>query len=318
MPESKKESYLVTGGAGFIGSHLVERLLSAGHNVDVLDSFQTGDRNNLPSGPGGIRRLIEQDVTEPFSGKYNGIFHLACPASPVHYQASPIKTFQTAVWGTHQVLENARMTRARVVIASTSEVYGNPLEHPQTEAYFGNVNPIGLRSCYDEGKRGGETLAMDYARVHGVDARIVRIFNTYGPRMLFNDGRVVSNFCHQALIGKPLTVYGNGDQTRSFCFVSDMVEGLIRAMEVPVFESPVNLGNPDEYTVLELAKMVLALLDANLEIRFLPLPSDDPARRKPDISKARHLLSWEPLIPVQEGILKTIQEFRTRLANHGA
>lgn len=296
----------------------MDRLLSAGHNVDVLDSFQTGNRKNLPNGPGGIRRLIEQDVAEPFSGKYRGIFHLACPASPAHYQASPIKTFQTAVWGTHQVLENARMSGARVVIASTSEIYGNPHEHPQTEAYFGNVNPIGLRSCYDEGKRGGETLAMDYARVHGVDARIVRIFNTYGPRMLFNDGRVVSNFCHQALIGKPLTVYGKGEQTRSFCFVSDMVEGLIRAMEVPVFESPVNLGNPDEYTVLELAKMVLEVLDANLEIRFLPLPSDDPVRRKPDISKARRLLSWEPLIPVQEGILKTIQEFRTRLANHGA
>ncbi len=305
----------MTGGAGFIGSHLVERLLSSGHNVDVLDSFQTGSRDYLS---GGIRLLIEQDVSEPFGGRYSGIFHLACPASPVHYQATPLETFRTAVWGTSQVLENARRTGARVVIASTSEVYGNPLVHPQTEEYFGNVNPIGLRSCYDEGKRGGETLAMDYARVHGVDSRIVRIFNTYGPRMLFNDGRVVSNFCHQALLGKPLTVYGDGSQTRSFCFVSDMVEGLVRAMDVPVFESPVNLGNPEEYTVLELARMILELLEVDLEIRFLPLPSDDPARRKPDISKARNLLAWEPRIPVREGILKTIQEFRTRLARHGA
>ncbi|MHB8423270.1 MAG: UDP-glucuronic acid decarboxylase family protein [Leptospirales bacterium] len=317
MPDRKKYSYLVTGGGGFIGSHLLERLLEAGHQVDVLDNFQTGSKDYLPMGSGGIGRLIEQDISEPFDGKYDGIFHLACPASPVHYQATPIETFRTAVWGTYQVLESARKTGARVVVASTSEVYGNPLVHPQTEEYFGNVNPIGLRSCYDEGKRGGETLATDYARIHSVDARIVRIFNTYGPRMLFNDGRVVSNLCHQALLGKTMTVYGDGSQTRSFCFVSDMVEGLIRSMEVPIFPSPVNLGNPEEYTVLELAKMVLEISEAKVGIRFFPLPADDPFRRKPDISKARQSLGWVPHVPVREGIKRTIQEFRTRLARHG-
>lgn len=312
-----KCSYLVTGGGGFIGSHLVDRLIADGHHVDVLDSFQTGSKEYLPMGPGGIGRLIEQDVSEAFDGEYDGIFHLACPASPVHYQATPIDTFRTAVWGTYQVLETARRTGARVVVASTSEVYGNPLVHPQTEEYFGNVNPIGLRSCYDEGKRGGETLAMDYIRVHSVDARIVRIFNTYGPRMLFNDGRVVSNLCHQALLGKPLTVYGDGSQTRSFCFVSDMVEGLVRAMDVPVFSSPLNLGNPEEYTVLELAGMVMEIAKVKAEIRFFPLPSDDPFRRKPDISKAKECLGWDPRVPVRDGIMLTLQEFRTRLAHHG-
>lgn len=307
----------MTGGAGFIGSHLVEKLLSEGHTVDVLDNFYTGTRRYLSFDSGKVSRLLEQDVADPVVGKYDGIFHLACPASPVHYQAKPLDTFRTAVWGTWQVLENCRIHHARVVIASTSEVYGNPLEHPQRESYFGNVNPVGIRSCYDEGKRGGETIAMDFRRVYGVDARIVRIFNTYGPRMLFNDGRVVSNFCHQALLGEPLTVYGDGSQTRSFCFVSDMVEGLVRAMHAEDFENPVNLGNPLEYRVIELAEMVLKLSGGKSSIEYKPLPPDDPYRRKPDISKARRLLGWEPRIPVEEGIRKTIEEFRERMECHG-
>ncbi len=307
----------MTGGAGFIGFHLVRRLLAAGHRVDVLDNFQTGSRENLSHDNGRIGRLIEQNVADPISGVYDGLFHLACPASPVHYQASPLETFRTAVWGTWQVMESCRKSGAKAVIASTSEVYGNPLVHPQNEEYFGNVNPVGLRSCYDEGKRGGETVAMDYRRVHGVDARIVRIFNTYGPRMLFNDGRVVSNFCHQALLGNPLTVYGDGTQTRSFCFVSDMVDGLIRAMETDCVSSPVNLGNPVEYRVVDLAKMVLSLTSSTSSILFKPLPSDDPSRRKPDITKARSLLNWEPRIPVEEGLLQTIEDFRQRLGKHG-
>ena len=234
----------------------------------------------------------------------------------MHYQADPVETFRTAVWGTYQVLERARESGSRIVIASTSEVYGNPLVHPQTEDYFGNVNPIGLRSCYDEGNRGGETLAMDYARTRAVDVRIVRIFNTYGPRMMFDDGRVVSNFCHQALLEEPLTVYGDGSQTRSFCYVSDMVDGLIRGMTSPVFDNPVNLGNPEEFSMVELAKLVGELTGSTQPLRFLPLPSDDPSRRRPDISKARKLLGWEPRIPVREGLIRTLADFRTRLGRN--
>ena len=282
----------------------------------MLDNFRTGSRKNLLSGTGTIRNLLEQNVSDPIAGCFDGIFHLACPASPVHYQADPVETFRTAVWGTYQVLELARESGARVVIASTSEVYGNPLVHPQTEDYFGNVNPIGLRSCYDEGKRGGETLAMDYARTRAVDVRIVRIFNTYGPRMMFDDGRVVSNFCHQALLGEPLTVYGDGSQTRSFCYVSDMVDGLIRGITSPVFDNPVNLGNPEEFSMIELAKLVGELTGSTRPLRFLPLPSDDPSRRRPDISKARKLLGWEPRIPVREGLIRTLADFRTRLGRN--
>ncbi len=282
----------------------------------MLDNFRTGSRKNLRSGTGTIRNLLEQNVSDPIAGCFDGIFHLACPASPVHYQADPVETFRTAVWGTYQVLELARESGARVVIASTSEVYGNPLVHPQTEDYFGNVNPIGLRSCYDEGKRGGETLAMDYARTRAVDVRIVRIFNTYGPRMMFDDGRVVSNFCHQALLGEPLTVYGDGSQTRSFCYVSDMVDGLIRGITSPVFDNPVNLGNPEEFSMIELAKLVGELTGSTRPLRFLPLPSDDPSRRRPDISKARKLLGWEPRIPVREGLIRTLADFRTRLGRN--
>lgn len=282
----------------------------------MLDNFRTGSRENLSPGMGFIRTLIVQDVSDPIDGQYDGIFHLACPASPVHYQADPVETFRTAVWGTCSVLENARRSGTRVVIASTSEVYGNPLVHPQTEEYFGNVNPIGLRSCYDEGKRGGETLAMDYARTRSVDARIVRIFNTYGPRMLFDDGRVVSNFCHQALLGKPMTIYGDGRQTRSFCYVSDLVEGLVRAMMSEAFESPVNLGNPEEYTMIQLAELVGELTNSARMPTFLPLPSDDPSRRRPDISKAKRLLGWEPKIPVREGLIRTLEDFRARLGRN--
>ncbi len=304
---------LVTGGAGFVGSHLVDRLLALGATVDVLDDLSTGTAKNLPA---GVNRLIERDVAspEPLSD-YAFLFHLACPASPPRYQADPVATFRTAVFGTVRMLDEAKRTGARLLIASTSEVYGDPLEHPQKESYWGHVNPVGIRSCYDEGKRAAETVATDYRRMYGIDLRIVRIFNTYGPRMDPFDGRVVSNFVRQALVGEPLTLYGDGSQSRSFCYVSDLVEGILRLGALPDGpgrEFPVNLGNPDEFTISELASVVEEVMKKPLERVLRPLPSDDPRRRRPDISRARDLLGWKPAIPLREGVALTVDDFKGR------
>ncbi|NET01086.1 MAG: SDR family oxidoreductase [Sphaerospermopsis sp. SIO1G1] len=304
---------LVTGGAGFIGSHLTDRLMEEGNEVICLDNFYTGRKQNLykwlnhPS-----FEIIRHDITEPIRLEVDQIYHLACPASPVHYQYNPIKTVKTNVMGTMNMLGLAKRVQARFLLASTSEVYGDPEIHPQTEDYRGNVNPIGIRSCYDEGKRVAETLAFDYYRENKVDIRVARIFNTYGPRMLENDGRVVSNFVVQALQGIPLTVYGEGKQTRSFCYVSDLVDGLIKLMNGE-YIGPVNLGNPDEYTILELAQAVQNLINPSAEINFQPLPADDPRRRRPDISKAKTLLNWQPTISLPEGLKLTVDDFRERV-----
>src|SRR6266581_372961 len=301
---------LVTGGAGFIGSHLCERLINEGHEVICLDNFFTGRRENILLLMDNHRfELLRHDVIEPVLLEVDQIYNLACPASPVHYQYNPVKTVKTNVMGTINMLGLAKRVRARILQASTSEVYGDPLEHPQTEKYWGNVNPIGLRSCYDEGKRLAETLMMDYHRQNGVDTRIARIFNTYGPRMLENDGRVVSNFIVQALRGQPLTVYGDGKQTRAFCYVDDLLDGLIRLMNVDDIFEPVNLGNPTEFTVEELAIEIACLCGSNGEIRHQPLPSDDPRQRQPDIRRARELLGWEPNIPLREGLKLTVADF---------
>ena len=304
---------LVTGGAGFIGSHLIDRLMNAGHEVICLDNFYTGRKQNLlqwfnhPS-----FELIRHDITEPIRLEVDQIYHLACPASPIHYQQNPVKTVKTNVMGTLHMLGLAKRIKARFLLASTSEVYGDPELHPQPETYHGNVNPIGLRSCYDEGKRVAETLAFDYHRQNNVDIRVARIFNTYGPRMLENDGRVVSNFVFQAMKGIPLTVYGEGQQTRSFCYVSDLVEGLIRLMEGDSI-GPINLGNPEEYTVLELAQKVQHLVNPEVELQFSPLPADDPKRRQPDITRAQTLLNWQPTVDLAEGLARTIEDFRSRM-----
>ncbi|MBD2206496.1 SDR family oxidoreductase [Calothrix sp. FACHB-1219] len=304
---------LVTGGAGFIGSHLIDKLISDGHEIICLDNFYTGNKQNILKWlDHPYFELIRHDITEPIRLEVDQIYHLACPASPVHYQYNPVKTVKTNVMGTLNMLGLAKRVKARFFLASTSEVYGDPEVHPQTEEYRGNVNPIGLRSCYDEGKRIAETLAFDYYRQNKVDIRVVRIFNTYGPRMLENDGRVVSNFIVQALRGKPLTVYGDGSQTRSFCYVSDLVEGFIRLMNSD-YVGPVNLGNPDEYTILELAQAVQNQINPDAEIQFEPLPSDDPRRRRPDITKAKTLLNWEPTVPLQQGLKLTIEDFRNRI-----
>jgi UDP-glucuronate decarboxylase len=304
---------LVTGGAGFIGSHLIDQLMSDNHEVICLDNFYTGHKRNIQKWIGHPNfELIRHDITEPIRLEVEQIYHLACPASPVHYQYNPIKTVKTNVMGTMNMLGLAKRVKARFLLASTSEVYGDPEVHPQTEEYRGSVNPIGIRSCYDEGKRIAETLSFDYYRENKVDIRVARIFNTYGPRMLENDGRVVSNFVVQALLGIPLTVYGNGSQTRSFCYASDLVAGL-RQLMAGDYIGPVNLGNPDEYTILELAQAVQNLINPNAEIKFEPLPSDDPRRRRPDITKARELLNWEPTIPLQAGLKLTIEDFRTRV-----
>ncbi|BAY26052.1 3-beta hydroxysteroid dehydrogenase/isomerase [Calothrix sp. NIES-2100] len=304
---------LVTGGAGFIGSHLIDRLISQGHEIICLDNFYTGNKQNILKWlDHPYFELIRHDITEPIRLEVDQIYHLACPASPVHYQYNPVKTVKTNVMGTLNMLGLAKRVKARFFLASTSEVYGDPEVHPQVEEYRGNVNPIGLRSCYDEGKRIAETLAFDYYRQNKVDIRVVRIFNTYGPRMLENDGRVVSNFIVQALRGEPLTVYGDGSQTRSFCYVSDLVEGFIRLMNSD-YVGPVNLGNPDEYTILELAQAVQNQINPDAKIHFEPLPSDDPRRRRPDITKARTLLDWEPTIPLQQGLKLTIEDFRSRI-----
>jgi UDP-glucuronate decarboxylase len=303
---------LVTGGAGFIGSHLCERLLTEGHDVLCLDNFFTGRRENIiPLLDNQRFELIRHDVIEPILLEVDQIYNLACPASPIHYQYNPVKTVKTSVMGMINMLGLAKRVRARILQASTSEVYGDPLVHPQPEEYWGNVNPIGLRSCYDEGKRIAETLMMDYHRQNNVDTRIARIFNTYGPRMLENDGRVVSNFVVQALRGEPLTLYGAGDQTRSFCYVDDLVDGLIRLMNREDLHEPVNLGNPGEFTIKQLAEEVVRIVGSNLEVNYLPLPQDDPRQRKPDITRARELLGWHPTVPLSEGLERTVAYFRT-------
>lgn len=308
---------LITGGAGFIGSHLCERLLESGHDVICLDNFFTGRRSNIMHLMDNHRfELIRHDVIEPILLEVDQIYNLACPASPIHYQYNPVKTVKTSVMGMINMLGLAKRVRARILQASTSEVYGDPLVHPQPEAYWGNVNPIGLRSCYDEGKRIAETLMMDYHRQNRVDTRIARIFNTYGPRMLENDGRVVSNFIVQALRGEPITVYGSGEQTRSFCYVDDLVEALIRLMNVDDVHEPVNLGNPGEFTIRQLADEVIKICGSKSTITELPLPQDDPQQRKPDISKAQALLNWNPTIPLQDGLQKTVAYFRARVSDN--
>lgn len=304
---------LVTGGAGFIGSHLIDRLMNEGHEVLCLDNFYTGHKRNIVKWlDHPYFELIRHDITEPIRLEADQVYHLACPASPVHYQFNPVKTVKTNVVGTLNMLGLAKRVKARFLLASTSEVYGDPEVHPQTEDYHGNVNPIGIRSCYDEGKRVAETLAFDYHRQNDVDIRVARIFNTYGPRMLENDGRVVSNLVVQALKGIPLTVYGEGLQTRSFCYVSDLVEGLIRLMNGD-YIGPVNLGNQDEYTILELASEVQKQINPEAELQFEPLPQDDPRRRRPDITRAKTLLNWEPTIPLTEGLRMTIADFKSRI-----
>ncbi len=304
---------LITGGAGFIGSHLCSRLLNEGHEVVCLDNFFTGSRSNLKKLEGNKHfTVIVHDIVNPIEVKgIDRIFNLACPASPHHYQFDPIHTLKTSVYGAINVLELANKNEARVLQASTSEVYGDPDVHPQPESYWGNVNSIGLRSCYDEGKRCAETLFFDYSRKFKTDIRIVRIFNTYGPNMNPNDGRVVSNFIVQALKNEPITIYGTGKQTRSFQYIDDLVEGMVRMMDIQDFSGPVNLGNPNEFTVKELAEKILYLLpDSTSEIVYKELPSDDPRRRQPDISLAKDKIDWEPVIQLEEGLLKTIDYFK--------
>jgi len=307
---------LVTGGAGFIGSHLCERLLNEGNEVICLDNLFTGRKENIAHLLDDHRfELVRHDVTEPILLEVDQIYNLACPASPVHYQFNPVKTVKTNVMGTINMLGLAKRVRARILQASTSEVYGDPVVHPQTEDYWGNVNPIGLRSCYDEGKRVAETLMMDYHRQNNVDTRIVRIFNTYGERMLENDGRVVSNFVVQALRGEELTIYGDGSQTRSFCYVSDLVDGLMRLMsaEGQDIHLPVNIGNPGEFTMKELAEEVGKATGRDIRVKYLSLPADDPKQRQPNIDRAKRLLGWEPKVPLAEGLKKTASYFASRL-----
>lgn len=304
---------LVTGGAGFVGSHLVDRLIERGDSVIVVDNFFTGNKENVMHhfGNAGFE-LIRHDVVEPLLVEVDQIYHLACPASPVHYKYNPVKTIKTTVVGTLNMLGLAKRVGARFLLTSTSEVYGDPLQHPQVETYWGNVNPIGVRSCYDEGKRTAETLTMDYHRGAGVEVRVARIFNTYGPRMCIDDGRVVSNFVAQALRKEPMTVYGDGKQTRSFQYVSDLVEGLMRLMEGE-YVGPFNLGNPGEFTMLELAQVVQETIDPNAKIEFRPNTEDDPHKRKPDITKAKDLLGWEPKVELRKGLQMMVSDFRQRI-----
>ncbi len=301
---------LVTGGAGFLGSHLCEALLARDRDVLCVDNFFTGRKANIAHLLADPRfELLRHDVTHPLFAEVDRIYNLACPASPIHYQYNPVKTIKTSVVGAIHMLGLAKRVKARILQASTSEVYGSPEVHPQPESYWGHVNPVGIRSCYDEGKRAAECLFMDYHRQNRVDVRIVRIFNTYGPRMLPNDGRVVSNFIVQALKGEPLTVYGDGSQTRSFCYVDDLVEAMIRMMNQDATIGPVNIGNPSEFTILELAEQVRELVGTDTEIRFEPLPCDDPLQRKPDITLAEQHLGWKPKIALREGLEKTIAYF---------
>lgn len=310
-----RKRILVTGGAGFIGSHLIDRLLEQGHEVLCADNLFTGTKRNLDHMHNHSRfEFMRHDVTFPLYVEVDEIYNLACPASPVHYQHDPVQTTKTSVHGAINVLGLAKRLGAKVFQASTSEVYGDPSVHPQPEEYWGNVNPIGPRSCYDEGKRCAETLFFDYHRQHGLEIKVARIFNTYGPRMHHADGRVVSNFIVQALRGQPITIYGDGSQTRSFCYVDDLVEGFLRLMNTgPDATGPINLGNPVEFTMLELAEKVLTMTGSRSKLEFLPLPQDDPKQRQPNISKAKDTLGWEPRIQLEEGLQQTVNYFRTRL-----
>jgi UDP-glucuronate decarboxylase len=305
---------LVTGGAGFLGSHLCDRLLRDGHEVVCLDNLFSGKRGNVAHLRGnGNFEIIRHDIVEPTLLEVDRIFHLACPASPVHYQYNPVKTIKTSVMGTINMLGLAKRVRARILLTSTSEVYGDPEQHPQTESYWGHVNPIGVRSCYDEGKRVAECLMMDYHRQNNVDIRIVRIFNTYGPRMAINDGRVVSNFCVAALRGEELPIYGDGKQTRSFAYVDDMIDAIVRMMDAEDVIGPINIGNPDEFTILELASLAIELARSSSKLVFNPARPDDPMRRRPDITLARKHLGWEPKTALREGLARTMEHFRWEL-----
>ncbi|MFN0193718.1 MAG: UDP-glucuronic acid decarboxylase family protein [Aestuariivirga sp.] len=311
---------LVTGGAGFLGSHLCDRLVELGHEVTAIDNLQTGSRANLAHLKGNRNVAFQvHDVVQAYKGKFDRIYNLACPASPPHYQHDPVRTARTSFLGADNMLDLARRTGARFFQASTSEVYGDPVEHPQREDYRGNVNPIGPRACYDEGKRIAETLCFDYRRQFGVDVRVARIFNTYGPRMNPDDGRVVSNFIVQALRGEPITIYGDGKQTRSFCYVDDLIDGFLRLMETDSeIGGPINLGNPGEFTVRELAEIVIEMTGSKSELVTRPLPMDDPLLRRPEISRAREQIGWEPKIDLLEGLQRTIGYFRERLIQPAA
>ncbi|HVA78373.1 MAG TPA: UDP-glucuronic acid decarboxylase family protein [Candidatus Binataceae bacterium] len=305
---------LVTGGAGFLGSHLCERLLKDGNEVICLDNYFSGKRANVAHLLDNRNfELIRHDTVEPILLEVDRIFHLACPASPVHYQYNPVKTIKTSVMGTINMLGLAKRVRARILLTSTSEVYGDPEQHPQTESYWGHVNPIGVRACYDEGKRVAEALMMDYHRQNKVDTRIVRIFNTYGPRMAINDGRVVSNFCVAALRGEDLELYGDGQQTRSFAYVDDIIDAIVRMMNQEEHIGPINIGNPDEFTISELAALAIELTRSSSKLKIMPMRPDDPVRRKPDITLARKVLKWEPRIALRDGLRKTIEAIRTEL-----
>ncbi len=302
---------LVTGGAGFLGSHLIDKLIESGQEVVCIDNFYTGRKSNLNQWVGNPKfEVIRHDITEPILVEVDRIWHLACPASPIQYQSNPIKTAKTSFLGTYNMLGLARRTKARIFLASTSEIYGDPEVHPQPESYRGNVNTTGTRSCYDEGKRIAETLCFDYQRMHSTEIRVGRIFNTFGPRMLKDDGRVISNFIVQALKGNPLTIYGDGNQTRSFCYVSDLIEGIYKFMNSE-FSGPLNLGNPDEFTIIELAKKVIEKINPSLDIEYKELPQDDPKRRRPDIKLAKQVINWEPNISLSEGLDKTIEYFKS-------
>lgn len=308
------KTILVTGGAGFIGSHLCEKLIEQGHYVTCLDNFFTGSKRNIEHLIGNKHfELIRHDITEPIKLEADEIYNLACPASPIHYQYNAIKTIKTSVIGITNMLGIAKRTNAKILQASTSEVYGDPLMHPQKEEYWGNVNPIGIRSCYDEGKRVAETLMMDYHRQHNIDIKIIRIFNTYGPRMAENDGRVVSNFIIQALKNQDITIYGDGSQTRSFCYVDDLVRGMMSLMNKEGFHGPVNVGNDGEFTIKELAEKIIELTNSTSKIIYKPLPSDDPIKRRPDLTLAKKELDYEPTINLEEGLRKTISYFESVL-----
>jgi len=315
MKPYQEKRVLVTGGGGFLGSHLCDRLVDMVHDVLCLDNFFSGSKRNIAHLLGWPNlELIRHDIVHPIYLEVDEIYNLACPASPVHYQYNPVKTIKTNIMGSINMLGLAKRVKAKILQASTSEVYGNPEKHPQDESYWGNVNPIGLRACYDEGKRCAETLFFDYHRQNKVKIKVVRIFNTYGPRMHPNDGRVISNFIVQALTNRDITVYGDGSQTRSFCYVDDMIDGIIKMMQTPdEITGPINLGNPEEKSILELAELILKLCKSKSKIVFLPLPKDDPVRRKPDISLAKKVLNWQPKVPLEEGLKRTIEYFKSIL-----